>query len=122
MGACLSLAFLLCLLTFLFSMIEARWAAERVLTAQRALGVPAAVTRCATAVQSTLPVALGVLFIVPATIASGIAFLAFWGAGYARGIGLWAPTVGLALGALALTAATGWALGRGKAATDILSE
>ena len=118
----LSLAYLLCLLTFVFSMIESRWANERSLVAQRALGIPTAVTRRATAFQFSLAVALGSVLVVPAIAASGSAFLAFWGAHNAQDLGLWIPTTFLAFGGLALTATTGWLLGRGTLRLDILED
>jgi hypothetical protein len=118
----LALAYLLCLLTFVFSMIEARWANERSLVAQRALGIPAAVTRRATAFQFAFAVGLGSVLVVPATAASGIAFLAFWGAGNARDLSLWMPTALLACGGIVLTAATGWLLGRGSLRLNLLED
>ncbi|MGV8910877.1 MAG: hypothetical protein ACOH1Y_18045, partial [Propionicimonas sp.] len=118
----LSLAYLLCLLTFMFSMIESRWANERSLVAQRALGIPTAVTRRATAFQFSLAVALGSVLVVPAIAASGTAFLAFWGAHNAQDLSLWIPTTLLAFGGLVLTAATGWLLGRGTLRLDILED
>jgi len=118
----LALAYLLCLLTFVFSMVEARWANERSLVAQRALGIPAAVTRRATAFQFAFAVSLGSALVVPATAASGIAFLAFWGAGNARDLSLWMPTALLACGGIALTAATGWLLGRGTLRLNLLED
>lgn len=71
--------------------------------AQRALGIPAAVTRRATAFQFAFAVGLGSVLVVPATAASGIAFLAFWGAGNARDLSLWMPATILACGGVALT-------------------
>jgi hypothetical protein len=118
----LALAYLLALLTFVFSMVEARWANERSLVAQRALGIPAAVTRRATAFQFAFAVSLGSVLVVPATAASGIAFLAFWGAGNARDLSLWMPTALLAGGGIALTAATGWLLGRGSLRLNLLED
>ena len=118
----LSLAYLLCILTFIFSLIEARWAAERTLVAQRAIGIPAGITRRAHLVQAALPVAVGALLVVPATAASGIAFLAFWGAGNARDLTMWIPITLLAAGALTATAATGWVLGRSHLRLDLLSD
>jgi hypothetical protein len=118
----LALAYLLALLTFVFSMIEARWANERSLVAQRALGIPTAVTRRATAFQFAFAVGLGSVLVVPATAASGIAFLAFWGAGNARDLSLWMPTALLACGGIALTAATGWLLGRGSVRLNLLED
>lgn len=118
----LSLAYLLCILTFIFSLIEGRWAAERTLVAQRAIGIPAGTTRRAHLVQAALPVAVGALLVVPATAASGIAFLAFWGAGNARDLTTWTPITLLAVGALTATAATGWALGRSRLRLDVLAE
>jgi hypothetical protein len=118
----LALAYLLCLLTFVFSMVEARWANERSLVAQRALGIPTAVTRRATAFQFAFAVSLGSVLVVPATAASGIVFLAFWGAGNARDLSLWMPAALLAGGGIALTAATGWLLGRGSLRLNLLED
>ena len=118
----LALAYLLALLTFVFSMIEARWANERSLVAQRALGIPAAVTRRTTAFQFAFAVGLGSVLVVPATAASGIVFLAFWGAGNARDLSLWMPTALLACAGVALTAATGWLLGRGTLRLNLLED
>jgi hypothetical protein len=118
----LALAYLLALLTFVFSMVEARWANERSLVAQRALGIPTAVTRRATAFQFAFAVGLGSVLVVPATAASGIAFLAFWGAGNARDPSLWMPVTILACGGVALTVATGWLLGRGSLRLNLLED
>jgi hypothetical protein len=118
----LALAYLLCLLTFVFSMVEARWANERSLVAQRALGIPVAVTRRATALQFAFAVGLGSVLVVPATAASGIAFLAFWGGGNARDLSLWMPSTILACGGIVLTVATGWLLGRGSLRLNLLED
>ena len=90
--------------------------------AQRALGIPAAVTRRATAFQFAFAVGLGSVLVVPATVSSGIAFLAFWGAGKARDLSLWMPTALLACGGIILTAATGWLLGRGSLRHNALED
>ncbi|MGW5238698.1 hypothetical protein ACWEOW_07180 [Monashia sp. NPDC004114] len=120
--AALTLAYLLCLLMFVFSMTEARWAAERTLVAQRAMGIPSRVTRSAAAVQATLPVAIAVAAGVPAVAASGIAFLAVWGAGQARDLSLWTPLVVQATAAPALTVTVGWLLGRSRLNLEALAD
>ena len=51
---------------------------------------------------------------VPSVVASGVSFLAFWGAGNARDPSLWFPLVAEAGGALALTTVAGWLLGRSR--------
>ncbi|GAB3058519.1 FtsX-like permease family protein [Intrasporangium mesophilum] len=120
--AALALAYLLCLLMFVFSMTEARWAAERTLVAQRAMGVPSRVTRAAAAMEATLPVAIAVAAGVPAVAASGVAFLAVWGAGQARDLSLWTPLVVQATAAPVLTATVGWLLGRSRLNLEALAE
>ena len=118
----LTLAYLLCILTFIFALAEARWAGRRTLVAQRAIGVPAGVTRRANMVQAALPVVVGTMLAVPAIAAAGIAFLAFWGSGNARDLTFWAPITGLAAGAVGTTAAVGWAMGRSPLELQLLSE
>ena len=78
LGSSLVLAYLLCLLTFVFSMVEARWLSERALVSQRVLGVPGRIIRMSNVAQLCLIVATGVVLVVPAVALSGIAFLDFW--------------------------------------------
>ena len=90
--------------------------------AQRALGIPAGVTRRSFLVQSSLPIAVGCALVVPVTMAAGVGFLAFWGAGQARDLNVWVPL--LSMGAISVTAAaaTGWLLGRSRLNLEALSD
>jgi hypothetical protein len=121
--AALTLAYALCLLLFVFSMTEARWAAERTLVAQRATGIPAGVTRSAAAVLATLPVIIAVALVVPTVAAAGIAFLAvYWGSGQAHDLSLWAPLAVQGAVAPLLTATVGWLLGRSRLNLEALTD
>jgi hypothetical protein len=122
LGSSLVLAYLLCLLTFVFSMVEARWLSERALASQRALGVPGRITRMSNVAQLSLVVVMGVALVVPAVALSGISFLDFWGSHDALDLRLWIPTSVLAVVTLAVTAGAGWLLGGGPGDISVLDD
>jgi hypothetical protein len=122
LGSSLALAYLLCLLTFVFSMVEARWLSERALVSQWVLGVPGRITRMSNVAQLCLIVATGVVLVVPEVVLSGVSFLDFWGSQNALDLSLWRPTAILAVASLVVTAGFGWLLGGASRDVTLLDD